>query len=153
MIDAVSNPHRLPSSVVPSHYRIRLEPDLEQATFIGTVEIEVEVEHATDTIQMNAADLVIQSARVLDSIGSNTEAASIVHDADMERLTLSFDSQLSSGPHTIVAEFTGVLNDQLHGFYRSTFTDDDGVDHTIATTQFESTHARRAFPCFDEPAF
>ncbi len=153
MIDAVSNPHRLPSSVVPSHYRIRLEPDLEQATFIGTVEIEVEVEHATDTIQMNAADLVIQSARVLDSIGSNTEAASIAHDAEMERLTLSFDSQLSSGPHTIVAEFTGVLNDQLHGFYRSTFTDDDGVDHTIATTQFESTHARRAFPCFDEPAF
>ena len=139
--------------MVPSHYRIKLEPNLEKATFIGSVEIEVEVDNATDTIQMNAADLVIQSARVVDSVGSNTEAAGIVLDAEMERLTLSFDSQISSGPHTIVAEFTGVLNDQLHGFYRSTFTDDDGVDHTIATTQFESTHARRAFPCFDEPAF
>ncbi len=153
MTDIASNPHRLPSSVVPSHYRIKLEPNLEKATFIGSVEIEVEVDNATDTIQMNAADLVIQSARVVDSVGSNTEAAGIVLDAEMERLTLSFDSQISSGPHTIVAEFTGVLNDQLHGFYRSTFTDDDGVDHTIATTQFESTHARRAFPCFDEPAF
>ena len=153
MTDIASNPHRLPSSVVPSHYRIKLEPDLEKATFIGSVEIEVEVNNPADTIQMNAADLAIQSARVVDSVGSNTEVADIFLDAEMERLTLSFDSQISPGPHTIVAEFTGVLNDQLHGFYRSTFTDDDGVDHTIATTQFESTHARRAFPCFDEPAF
>jgi len=153
LTDIASNPHRLPSSVVPSHYRIKLEPDLEKATFIGSVEIEVEVNNPTDTIQMNAADLAIQSARVVDSVGSNTEVADIFLDAEMERLTLSFDSQISPGPHTIVAEFTGVLNDQLHGFYRSTFTDDDGVDHTIATTQFESTHARRAFPCFDEPAF
>ena len=153
MTDIASNPHRLPSSVVPSHYRIKLEPDLEKATFIGSVEIEVEINNPTDTIQMNAADLAIQSARVVDSVGSNTEVADIFLDAEMERLTLSFDSQISPGPHTIVAEFTGVLNDQLHGFYRSTFTDDDGVDHTIATTQFESTHARRAFPCFDEPAF
>ena len=153
MTDIASNPHRLPSSVVPSHYRIKLEPDLEKATFIGSVEIEAEVNNPTDTIQMNAADLAIQSARVVDSVGSDTEVADIFLDAEMERLTLSFDSQISPGPHTIVAEFTGVLNDQLHGFYRSTFTDDDGVDHTIATTQFESTHARRAFPCFDEPAF
>ena len=71
----------------------------------------------------------------------------------MERATLSFDSELATVPYTIVAKFTGVLNDLLHGFYRSVFTDDDGVEHTIATTQFESTHASRAFPCFDEPAF
>ncbi len=48
-------------------------------------------------------------------------------------------------------EFTGELNDRLRGFYRSTFVDTDGVERTIATTQFESTNARRAFPCWDEP--
>jgi puromycin-sensitive aminopeptidase len=151
--DAASNPHRLPSTVIPSHYRIHLEPDLENATFSGNVEIEVEVSQATDNIQINSAELAISSAAVLDAVGTKIETAEVKHDEDMERATLSFDSELSPGPYTIVAEFTGILNDQLRGFYRSVFTDDDGVEHTIATTQFESTSARRAFPCFDEPAF
>ena len=51
----------------------------------------------------------------------------------------------------ITLRFRGVLNDQLAGFYRSTFTDDAGETRVIATTQFEATDARRAFPCFDEP--
>ncbi len=49
--------------------------------------------------------------------------------------------------------FEGVLNDELAGFCRSTFEDEDGTTRTIATTQLEMTDARRAFPCFDEPAF
>jgi puromycin-sensitive aminopeptidase len=49
-------------------------------------------------------------------------------------------------------EFRGILNDKLHGFYRSHYTDAAGKGHTVATTQFESTDARRAFPCWDEPA-
>jgi puromycin-sensitive aminopeptidase len=151
--DASTNPHRLPSFVVPSHYRIHLEPNLDEATFAGTVEIEVEVGQRTDNIQINSADLQISSASVLDAVGGEIVATGTEHDEDMERATLSFDSELATGPYTIVAKFTGVLNDLLHGFYRSVFTDDDGVEHTIATTQFESTHARRAFPCFDEPAF
>ncbi len=57
------------------------------------------------------------------------------------------------GPATLHLAFTGILNDKLRGFYRSTFTDDAGVEHVIATTQMESTDARRAFPCFDEPEF
>ncbi|MBC8453225.1 MAG: M1 family peptidase, partial [Chloroflexi bacterium] len=153
MPDASTNPHRLPTFVVPSHYRISLEPNLDEATFSGSVEIEVEIGLATDNIQINSANLQISSASVLDAVGGKTVASGVEHDEDMERATLNFESELPSGPYTIVVEFTGILNDQLHGFYRSAFTDDGGVEHTIATTQFESTHARRAFPCFDEPAF
>jgi puromycin-sensitive aminopeptidase len=49
-------------------------------------------------------------------------------------------------------KFRGILNDKLHGFYRSQYTDAAGKAHTVATTQFEATDARRAFPCWDEPA-
>ena len=45
-----------------------------------------------------------------------------------------------------------MLNDKLHGFYRSQYTDAAGKTFTIATTQFEATDARRALPCWDEPA-
>ena len=44
------------------------------------------------------------------------------------------------------------MQPSLEGFYRSKWTDGNEVDHWVATTQFEATHARRAFPCWDEPA-
>ena len=50
-------------------------------------------------------------------------------------------------------EFTGTLNDLLRGWYRSTFTDADGTEQVIATTQMQATDCRRAFPCWDEPDF
>ena len=48
--------------------------------------------------------------------------------------------------------FTGTLNDRLVGFYRSEYQDNEGRTRHLATTQFEATDARRAFPCWDEPA-
>ena len=63
-----------------------------------------------------------------------------------------FDSEIPTGPATLELTFTGELNDRLRGFYRSHYTDIDGHERYLATTQFEATDARRAFPCWDEPA-
>lgn len=143
---------RLPRNVVPSRYQLELEPDLDAATFCGSVVIDVEVVEATDEIVCNAAELEITSAAVQLADGARiTPECRLDHDS--ERLHLALTTDVAAGPAQIELTFSGILNDRLRGFYRSSFRDDDGTSHTIATTQFESTDARRAFPCWDEPEY
>ena len=146
--------YRLPPSVRPHAYRLVLTPDLPAATFSGDVEIDLSVVEPTASITLNAAELAITFAELNDGDPDGGWAlvpTAIDLDGDEERATLTFAQPLEQGPATLHLAFTGILNDKLHGFYRSTFTDEAGTEHTIATTQMESTDARRAFPCFDEP--
>ena len=146
------DPYRLPTHVVPSAYRLRLEPDLEAARFKGTVEVDVEVLEPTRDVVVNAVGLELADAAV-SATGGSRVAGEVTFDSEHERATVSFPDELSVGSHVLSMSFDGVLNDLLVGFYRSTYTDVVGEVRTIATTQFEATDARRAFPCFDEPAF
>ncbi len=144
--------YRLPTTVLPSAYRLRLDPDLEAATFVGSVEIDLDVRAATDTIVLNSIELEIDPPVIRGAAGLELDGT-VELDDTLERATITFPEAVPPGSHVLTLRFRGILNDQLRGFYRSTFTDAEGRGHTIATTQFESTDARRAFPCFDEPAF
>ena len=67
-----------------------------------------------------------------------------------ERLIFLLDSSLLVGKAKLTIQFTGILNDYMEGFYRSSYTY-NGEKRYMSTTQFESTSARLAFPCWDEP--
>ena len=143
------NPFRLPRQVVPTHYDIHLEPDLETFTFVGAVGVDIEVTEATSSISLNAAEVDIKSA----TLSSGHVVAEISYDHRYERVTLTLASELAPGSYRLEIEHTGIINDQLRGLYRSVYKDVNGDEHTLAASQCQSTDARRIFPCWDEPDF
>jgi puromycin-sensitive aminopeptidase len=145
-------PHRLPTHVTPERYQIRLTPDLKTWTFAGEESVSVEVREPVDTIRLNAAELQFESVRVAGAAGK-VLPATIALDAENERAIFTLPETLPPGSYDLQIKFSGILNDKLHGFYRSSYKDAQGNDKPLASTQFESTDARRAFPCWDEPAF
>ena len=149
--ELTKNPYRIDPVVVPRAYRLRLRPDLEESSFTGSVEIDVEIVEPVATISLNAIELELGTATLRAGERTWTSPAATMDD-EFETASFTFDDQLPLGSATLSLSFSGVLNDQLRGFYRSTFEDAVGVTHQIATTQFASTDARRAFPCWDDPA-
>jgi len=149
--DQASDPHRLPRAVAPTRYELLLRPDLDAATFSGTATIELDVAEATDTLVMNAHELTIDRISLTTAEpGITSSVAAWSLDEDLQRLTVTLTAPIGPGAIRLTIDFTGILNDQLVGFYRSTYTDDAG-EHVLACTQFEAPHARQAFPCWDEP--
>ena len=141
----------LPENVRPVHYQITLQPDMENFTFDGLEIIDIDVKEATSHIILNAADLRVPSAMLIKN-GKWIRAASISLDSDTQTVALEFSEPVQPGPAQLDLRFVGELNDKLHGFYRSQYVNPEGEVSYLATTQFEATDARRAFPCWDEPA-
>ena len=141
----------LPETARPSKYRIKLQPDLKNFTFDGEQSVDLLILEATSTIVLNSIDLEIGNT-ALHANGTTLTSKSVTIDKDAETATLDFGETIQPGDARLEMAFTGELNDKLMGFYRSEYTSQDGETRYLATTQFEPTDARRAFPCWDEPA-
>lgn len=137
---------RLPTNVIPTHYTLKLEPDLKTATFTGTEKIDVNIQQATNSITLNAAEIKFQSVVIFPNGPRQTGTVSL--DPDKQQATFTFPNTIAAGSAVIEIHYSGILNNELRGFYLS-----KAAHRNYAVTQFEPTDARRAFPSFDEPAF
>ena len=142
---APGNAQRLPPNLVPEHYQLILTPDLTKATFSGVESIDVVLKSPSDTITLNSAEIAFQS--VTATAQGQQVLATVSLDPGKQQATFHFDHSLPAGHVTLAIRYTGILNNELRGFYLS-----KTARRNYAVTQFESTDARRAFPSFDEPA-
>ena len=122
--------YRLPRHAVPIRYDLVLEPDLGSATFDGTVAIELSVSTSTPRLRLNAMELDI-GAMVLEQNGETIEISSYACDPESETLEIELAGPLAVGSACLSITFSGILNDQLRGFYRSTYTDTEGTEKTM----------------------
>jgi puromycin-sensitive aminopeptidase len=139
---------RLSRNVVPLEYDIQLKPDLENFTFEGIETIHLSVLKKTRDITLHSKEIEVITADVF--MEKEKVFAKISYDKKLETATFSFPVFLEK-KIKLTLVFRGILNDKMRGFYRSRYNIGKKEYH-MATTQFEATDARRAFPCFDEPA-
>uniref|UniRef100_A0A0P5FVD5 Aminopeptidase n=1 Tax=Daphnia magna TaxID=35525 RepID=A0A0P5FVD5_9CRUS len=153
---------RLPRTVLPHHYDVRLLPILEKGNFtvLGRVAIDLQCVEETDRIVLHSSDIKVdlKSVQVIEQ-GEMAKNMLSVESIDYETVTEFLIIRLNAKHkvklakrtnYTLSMDFVGNLTDTSAGFFRSVYVE-DGVERYMAVSQMEPTDARRVFPCFDEP--
>jgi aminopeptidase N len=157
----------LPDNVKPINYAISLY-DIELGgayTYQGAVEVTAKILKSSSEITLNSHELKIHSVEVkVESTKADHSITSsgISYDVLKQRATLSFSEEIPVSDNALITiKFEGTINNSMCGFYRSKYkpavppaasVPKDDEFHYMFSTQFESSDARRAFPCWDEPS-
>ena len=137
---------RLPDIAAPVSYNVELSLDPAKTTFTGRIAIKLNINQAAQTLWLNGTQIDVQSAQ-LSAGGKTYDAKTTPSGTDF--LGLHFDSQLPTGSAELRISYTGHVRQQDSS---GVFAMEDNGNKYIFT-QFESTDARAAFPCFDEPSY
>ncbi|MDB5184588.1 MAG: aminopeptidase [Candidatus Saccharibacteria bacterium] len=145
---------RLYEQFQPANYLLHLNPDPKAMTFTGTVTIRgTKAGRPSQRLTFHQKGLKITSARIIkhDKKGDQpVEIVRINNQDSFDEVRLHAAGPLYPGDYSVTMAFEGTITKPMHGIYPCYFTQ-DGTDKMLIATQFESHHAREAFPCVDEP--
>eukprot|EP00794_Sanderia_malayensis_P016583 gene16583-18269_t len=142
---------RLPKYIKPKHYDVALNVDLKKLSFTGKSSVQFRVEKSAEYLFIHVADMNITKA-IIKKDGTELKVNNTMEYKKNEYYVFVMTSPATPGQYSMHFDFSAELNKNLKGLYKSTYKRKSGKEITIAATQFQPTDARRAFPCFDEPA-
>ena len=136
----------------PIHYDIQLVPDLPKRQVHGEIDITVQIKKPTKTIKMHQLNLELNHETTIKIGERSYQVVGTQDDNKTQTVLFKFPEELPKCEEAVIhIKWTAELNKDMKGMYRTTYFDRKGKRHTTIATQFESTEARRCFPCFDEP--
>jgi aminopeptidase N len=138
----------LPSHVVPLHYEIHINPDINRMRFSGFIQITVAVRQPTRSIVLNSVDLYFQRAELLQK---QIQTRRVYFDAPAGTATLEFPEEIACGEYDLQIAYEGKIYQSAQGLFLTKYNSAEGPKHMLVT-QFEAVAARRFIPCWDEPA-
>jgi len=145
---------RLYKNFQPTHYDLHLRIDKVAMTFAGSVTISgKKIGRPSSRLTFHQKNLKITDAQISkhDKAGPSVIPIDrINHHKTADEVRLHASQLLYPGAYTIKLEFEGVITRPMDGIYPC-FFEHDGIQKQLIATQFESHHAREAFPCIDEP--
>jgi puromycin-sensitive aminopeptidase len=145
---------RLYEQFQPEHYELELAPDRGAMTFNGQVTIRgKKVGRPAERLTFHQKGLKITKATLIkhDKKGDRPVEVKRINKQDsFDELRLHAGEMIYPGEYTVTLEFEGEITRPMNGIYPCYFKH-DGKDKMLIATQFESHHAREAFPCIDEP--
>lgn len=138
----------------PEHYELELDVDTEAMVFRGHVTVRgKKTGRPSQRLTFHQKELKITKASVIkhDKKGDQPlEVTRINNQNSYDEVRLHTDGMVYPGDYTVTMEFEGEITRPMNGIYPCFFKH-DGQDKKLIATQFESHHAREAFPCIDEP--
>ena len=149
------NVTRLFEQFAPEHYTIHIALSEDKKSFTGSATVKGrKTGRPSERITLHAKDLKITDAKVALNDKKNgvkeIELSRTNIQKSYDEVRLHASETLFPGSYEISMNFSGDITKNMEGIYPSNF-EEDGVKKQLIATQFESHHAREAFPCIDEP--
>lgn len=145
---------RLPSAIKPLTYDLFLHPNLTTLTFTGSVSIQFYVAKASKNIVLHSSGLTISKVALSSAAVEQWNTVPVLEYPSFDQIAVVLSEPLrEKHNYTLNIEYASNLSNTYYGFYKSKYKDENSNERLLAATQFEPLAARKAFPCFDEPAF